>query len=59
MEGSEFVLDYVHILYYKCYKINSNRGATQSSNKWAYPKSVTRDPRPGTHLIGGARDLRL
>ena len=28
MKGSEFVLDYVHLLYYKCYKINLNRGGS-------------------------------
>ena len=26
MEGIEFVFDYVHLLYYKCHKINPNRG---------------------------------
>ena len=26
MEGSEFVSDYVHLLYYKFHKINPNRG---------------------------------
>ena len=25
MKGSEFVFDYVHLLYYKCHKINLNR----------------------------------
>ena len=24
MNGSEFVFDYVHLLYYKCHKINPN-----------------------------------
>ena len=24
MKGGEFVLDYVHLLYYKCHKINPN-----------------------------------
>ena len=28
MEGSEFVIDYVHLLYYKCHKINPNCGGT-------------------------------
>ena len=27
MKGSEIVFDYVHLLYYKCYKINQNCGA--------------------------------
>ena len=26
MKGSEFVLEYVYLLYYKCYKINPNHG---------------------------------
>ena len=26
MRGSEFVFDYVHLLYYKCHKINLNHG---------------------------------
>ena len=26
MKGSEFVFDYVHLLYYKCHKTNLNRG---------------------------------
>ena len=26
MNGSEFVFDYVHLLYYKCHKINLNGG---------------------------------
>ena len=26
MRGSEFVFDYVHLLYYKCHKVNLNRG---------------------------------
>ena len=26
MKGSEFVLDYVHLLYYKCHKVNPNLG---------------------------------
>ena len=28
MEGSEFVIDYAHLLYYKCHKINPNCGGT-------------------------------
>ena len=26
MEGSKFAFDYVHLLYYKCHKINSSCG---------------------------------
>ena len=28
MKGSEFVLDYVQLLYYKCHKINPNHGGS-------------------------------
>ena len=34
LEGSEIVFNYVHLLYYKCHKINPNRGGSyiDSSN---------------------------
>ena len=28
MKGSEFVIDYVHLLHYICHKINLNRGGS-------------------------------
>ena len=28
MKGSDFVFDYVHLLYYKCHKTNLNRGGS-------------------------------
>ena len=28
VESSEFVFDYVHLLYYKCHKINPNHGGS-------------------------------
>ena len=28
MKGSEFVFNYVHLLYYKCYKLNPNHGGS-------------------------------
>ena len=28
IKGSEFVFDYVHLLYYNCHKINPNRGGS-------------------------------
>ena len=28
MKGSEFVFDYVHLLYYECHKINTNCGGS-------------------------------
>ena len=34
-KGSEFVFDYVHLLYYKCHKINPNRdGSYIDSPNW-------------------------
>ena len=34
LKGSEIVFNYVHLLYYKCHKINPNRGGSyiDSSN---------------------------
>ena len=35
MKGSEIIFDYVHFLYYKCYKINLNRdGSNIDSPDW-------------------------
>ena len=28
MKGSEFIFNYVHLLYYKCHKVNPNRGGS-------------------------------
>ena len=43
--GSEFVFDYVQLLYYKCHKINPNRGATYiDSLDWIKIKKVTIKP---------------
>ena len=28
MKGSEFLFDYVHLLYYKCHEINPNHGGS-------------------------------
>ena len=28
MKGSEFIFDYVHLLYYKCHKTNPNHGVS-------------------------------
>ena len=28
MKGSEFVFDYVHLMYHKCHKINLNHGGS-------------------------------
>ena len=39
---SEFVFNYVQLLYYKCYKINSNRGVSYiDSPDWIKNKKVT------------------
>ena len=40
MKGSKFIFDYVHSLYYKCHKINSNHGeACIDSPDWIKKKS--------------------
>ena len=31
MKGREFILNYVHLLYYKCHKINLSRGGSYIS----------------------------
>ena len=32
VKGSEFVSDYVHLLYYKCHKINPNQGGSRTNS---------------------------
>ena len=42
MKGSEFVFDLVHLLYYKCHKINSNHGRLYiDSLDWIKSKKAT------------------
>ena len=33
IKGNDFILDWVHFLYYKCHKINPNRGESQIALK--------------------------
>ena len=41
MEGSAFVFDYVQLLYYKCHKIDSNRGRSYiDSPDWIKKKTI-------------------
>ena len=45
MKGSEFVFDYVHLLYYKYHKINPNRGGSyKGSADWIKCKKATINP---------------
>ena len=45
MRGSEFVFDYVQLLYYKCHKTNFNRdGSYISSPDWINNKKGTINP---------------
>ena len=45
MKGSKFVFNYVHLLYYKCYKINPNRrGSYVDSPDWIKSKIATINP---------------
>ena len=45
MKGSEFVFDYVYLFYYKCHKINPNRGGSYiESPDWIKNKKATINP---------------
>ena len=45
MKGSEFVFDYVQLLYYECHKINPNRGGSHlDSPDWIKSKKATINP---------------
>ena len=45
MRGSEFVFDYVQLLYYNCHEINFNRGGSYiDSSDWIKNKKVTINP---------------
>ena len=45
MKGSEFVFDYVHLLYYKSHKINSNNARSNiDSTDWITNKKATVNP---------------
>ena len=43
MKGKEFVFNYVHLLYYKCHKINPNCGGScADSSDWIKNKKSNR-----------------
>ena len=44
MKGSEFVFNYVYLLYYKCHKINPNRGESSGSPDGIKNKKATTNP---------------
>ena len=45
MKDSEFLFNYIHLLYYKCYKINPNRGGSYiDSPDWMKNKKATVNP---------------
>ena len=45
MKSSEFVFDYVKLLYYKCHKVNPNRGGSYiDSLDWILNKKATTNP---------------
>ena len=45
MKSSEFVFDYVHLLYYKCHKIDLNHGGSYiDSRDWMKKKKATINP---------------
>ena len=42
MKSSEFLFDYIYLLYYKCHKINQNRGGSYvDSPGWIKNKKAT------------------
>ena len=45
MRGSEFVFDCVHLLYYKCHRINPDCGASYTDSlDWIKNKKATINP---------------
>ena len=45
MKGSQFVFDYVHLLHYKCHKINLDHGGSYiDSPDWIKNKKATINP---------------
>ena len=44
LKDSEFLFDYVHLLYYKCHKINPNCGGSLIVSRDRINKKVTRNP---------------
>ena len=45
MKGNKFVFDYVHLLYYKCHKINQNCGGSYIDSLYSIKnKKVTINP---------------
>ena len=45
MKSSDFVLDFVHLLYYKCHEITRNRGVSCiDSSHWIKSKKATANP---------------
>ena len=44
MKSNEFVFDYVHLLYYKCHKINQNRGGSYIYSSNRIKKKATINP---------------
>ena len=45
MKGSEFVFDYINLLYYKCIKIKPNHGGSYiDCLEWIKNKKATKNP---------------
>ena len=45
MRSNEFLFDYVHLIYYKCHKINLDRGGSHiDSSDWIKSKKATINP---------------
>ena len=45
MKGTEFIFNYVHLLHYKCHKINPNSGGSYINlSDWIKNKKATINP---------------
>ena len=44
IKGSEFIFDYIHLLYYRCHKTNLNHGGSYiDSPDWIKNKKATKN----------------
>ena len=52
MKSSEFVFDYVHLQYYKCHKINTNRGGSKKATVTValYHEKIRKNPERITRI---------
>ena len=52
VKGSEFILDGVDLLYYKCYKISLSKGGSYiDSPEWLNNKNITINPKNASNML--------